>query len=61
MEDNIQSLILRTSQSIKELKIVNENIKVLNKKVSKIVFDEKKYMLHKFLIKHPKKYYMYSS
>ncbi len=42
MEDNIQTLILRTSQSIKELKIVNENIKVFDKKISKIIFDEKK-------------------
>lgn len=61
MEDNIQTLILRTSQSVKELKIVNENIKKLDKKISKIVFDEKKYMLHKFLIKNPKKYFVHSS
>ncbi len=61
MEDNIQKLILRTSQSVKELKIINENIKVLDKKISKIVFEEKKIILHKCLIKNPKKYYMYSS
>ncbi len=60
MEDNIQSLILRTSQSMKELKIVNENIKILDKKISKIVFEEKTKVIQKLYIKYPKKYYMYS-
>lgn len=60
MEDNIQALILRTSESVKELKIVNENIKKLDKKISKIIFDEKKYFINKFLIKNSKKSYIYS-
>ncbi len=60
MEDNIQALILRTSESVKELKIVNENIKKLDKKISKIIFDEKKYFINKFLLKNSKKSFIYS-
>lgn len=60
MEDNIQTLILRTSQSIKEMKIVNENIKVLDKKISKIIFDEKKKIIQKLYMKYPKKYFVKS-
>ncbi len=60
MEDNIQTLILRTSQSMKELKIVNENVKILDKKLSKIIFEEKKKVIQNLYIKHPKKYFVKS-
>ncbi len=61
MNDNIQKILLSTSQSIKELKITNENIKKLDKKISKIVFEEKKKVIQKLYMKHPKKYFLHSS
>ncbi len=60
MNDNIQKILLSTSQSIKELKITNENIKKLDKKISKIVFEEKKRIVNKLYVKD-KKYFLYSS
>lgn len=59
--DNIQTLILRTSQSMKELQVINKNVKVLDKKISKILFEEKKKIINKFLIKNPKKKYLIQS
>ena len=59
--DNIQTLILRTSQSMKELQVINKNVKVLDKKISKILFEEKKKIINKFLIKNPKKCLIQSS
>ncbi len=60
MNNNIEKILLNTSQSLKELKIVNENIKKLDKKISKIVFEEKKRIVNKMYIKD-KKYFLYSS
>ncbi len=60
MNEHIEKILLRTSQSIKELKIVNENIKKLDKKISKIVFEEKKRIVNKMYIKD-KKYFLHSS
>ncbi len=51
MNNNIEKILLRTSQSMKELKIINENIKNLDKKISKIVFEEKKRIINKIYIK----------
>ncbi len=56
MNNNIEKILLNTSQSLKELKIVNENIKKLDKKISKIVFEEKKRIVNKMYIKD-KKYF----
>ncbi len=60
MNNNIEKILLNTSQSLKELKIVNENIKKLDKKISKIVFEEKKRIVNKLYVKD-KKYFLYSS
>lgn len=59
--DNIQTLILRTSQSMKELQVINKNVKVLDKKISKILFEEKRKIINKFIIKNPKKCLIQSS
>jgi hypothetical protein len=51
MNEHIEKILLNTSQSMKELKIINENIKKLDKKISKIVFEEKKRIINKIYIK----------
>ncbi len=65
MDNNIEEILLSTSQSMKELKIINENIKKLDKKISKIVFEEKKKIINKLYMKHsikyPRKYFISSS
>jgi hypothetical protein len=54
MDNNIEKILLGTSQSLKELKIINENITYLDKKISKIVFEEKKRIINKI---YNKKYF----
>ncbi len=58
MNDNIEKILLSTSQSMSELKGINHNVKVLDKKLSKIVFEEKKKIINKLYMKYPKKYFI---
>ncbi len=61
MNEHIEKILLSTSQSMKELKIINENVKKLDKKLSKVIFEEKKKVIQKLYMKHPKKYFLHSS
>jgi hypothetical protein len=57
MNDNIEKILLSTSQSMKELKVINQKIKNLDKNISKIVFEEKKRVINKIYIKKNEKYF----
>jgi hypothetical protein len=61
MDEDIKKILLSTSQSMKELKIINENVKKLDKKLSKIIFEEKKKIINKLYMKQSKKYFISSN
>ena len=48
--DNIEKIILSTSQSMKELNHINKKIKVINKRLDKVILEEKKRILTTFLV-----------
>ncbi len=53
MDEHIQKILLSTSQSMTELKGINQNVKKLDKKLSKVIFEEKKKIIQKLYMTTP--------